>query len=185
LIILEVEVKARLKDLEAIKQKLVSLGAKFVAPVEQSDSYFKPKGFDKENQGPGDWIMRIRTSDKKSFLTLKTLTEALGAWHELETEISNPEQAKKILETMQLENVFTLNKQRTYGTIEDFELCLDNIKELGYYLEVALEASESKNSRQKIIDFLKEIGIKEKDIEKRGYGEIIGEKLGHKFKGMR
>ncbi len=182
---MEVEVKARLKSLEEIKKKLESLGAKFLAPVEQRDAYFKPKGFDEKKQGPGDWVLRIRSSNGKSILTLKILTEILGAWHEYETGIEKEEQAKKILAAMGLVNVFTLNKTRAYGALEGFELCLDNVKELGYYLEVALESEEKEGSRNKIISFLKKIGIAEQDIEKRGYGEIIGEKLGHKFSGMR
>ncbi len=181
---MEVEVKARLKDLKQIKKKLESLGAKFSAPVEQCDAYFKSKGFDAKPEGPGAWIMRIRTSNGKSKLTFKELTEILGAWKEFETGIENAEQARKMLEAMGLVNAFTLNKSRIYGELEGFELCLDDVKELGYYLEVALESEEKEDSRNKIISFLKKIGVNEKDIEKRGYGEIISEKLGYRFQGM-
>jgi len=182
---MEVEVKAKLKNLLPIREKLESLGAKFSEPVEQSDAYFKPAGFGKKPDGPGSWIMRIRTSNGKSSLTFKALTEILGAWKEFETGIENAAQTRNMLEAMGLVNAFNINKKRTYGELDGFELCLDDVKELGYYLEVALESEEKEASRNKIICFLKKISVSEKDIEKRGYGEIIGEKLGHKFEGMR
>ena len=52
-------------------------------------------------------------------------------------------------------------------------------------MEVSLGSEQSDIARGKILSFLKKINIEEKDIEKRGYGEIIGEKLGHEFRGMR
>jgi len=182
---MEVEVKARVKDLAALKAKLESMGAKFGRTAQQRDSYFKPKGFDKKPEGPGSWIVRIREDGSKRTLTLKALTEVLGAWKEYETGIDNSEQACKLLETMGLTNTFTLNKIRIYGKLGEFEVLLDDVKELGKYLEVALESDEKDKSREKILKLMKGIGVNEKDIEKRGYGEIMGEKLGHRFGGMR
>jgi predicted adenylyl cyclase CyaB len=71
--------------------------------------------------------------------------------------------------------------------MEWFEVMLDDVQELGRFIEVALESDEGEKeaARKKIIDFIKKLGIDEKFIEKRGYGEIMGEKLGHRFEGMR
>ncbi len=184
---MEVEVKARIDDLDTVKKKLESLGAKFDSIVKQKDAYFKSRGFDSKKQGPGDWIVRIRTSRGQKILTLKALTEILGAWVEHETVIDDEKEMQNILETMGLFNVFTLNKERVPGRLDEFELCLDDVKELGKFLEVALDSEdkEKENARDMIIEFMKTLGISEKDIEKRGYGEIIGEKLGHRFDGMR
>ena len=185
MIAMEVEVKAKVKDMVELKKKFEDMGASFNTPVSQVDAYFKPKGFDEKPEGPGSWIVRIRDSNDKKTLTLKALTEILGAWVEYETAIENGEQARKILDTMGLVNVFTLNKKRSYGKIGEFEVLLDDVKELGEYLEVALESDEKEKTREKIINFMKSAGISESDIERRGYGEIIGEKLGHRFGGMR
>ncbi len=182
---MEVELKARVKDLDSMRKRLESLGVSFGNTVEQKDVYFKPRGFDEKPEGTGSWIVRIRTSGNKKTLTLKALTEMLGVWKEYETAIDNDEQARRILEAMGVINVFTINKKRTYGRLDDFEVLLDDVKELGKFLEVALESDEKENTRNRILGFMKNLGIEDKDIEKRGYGEIIGEKLGHRFEGMK
>jgi len=184
---MEVEVKAMVMDMAALKSKLESMGAKFGRKAEQRDSYFKPRGFDKRPEGPGSWIVRIREDGGKRTLTMKTLTEVLGAWKEYETRIDNAEQTRKMLEAMGLINAFTLNKKRIYGKLGEFEVLLDDVEELGKYLEVALESDEKEKdkSRERILKLMGEIGINENDIERRGYGEILGEKMGHRFGGMR
>ncbi len=183
---MEIEVKVRLKDLESIKKRLLEKGAVFGEPVVQEDMYFKEPGFDPNRiQGPGDIIVRVRREDGKSILTLKALTEILGAWKEHETEIANPEEMENILKTAGFVNAFNINKSRAVGELGEFELCVDDVKELGKYMEVSVISEEKEKTRNRIIAFLKELGFEEKDIEKRGYGEIIGEKLGHKFDGMR
>jgi len=143
-----------------------------------------PEGFDQRPSGPGDWILRIRTSGDQKTLTIKVLTEIRGAWVEHETGIDNEEQARKIAETMGLVNVFTFNKKRLFGRMGEFEVLLDDVKELGKFMEVALESDEKEDARNRIIAFMKTLGIKEKAVERRGYGEIMGEKLGHKFERM-
>jgi predicted adenylyl cyclase CyaB len=182
---MEVEMKARIDDIEAMKQKLETKGVKFEGEAQQVDAYYKPENFNERPQGPGDWILRVRTSGDEKTLTIKVLTEITGAWIEHETGINNEEQARKIAETMGLINVFTFHKRRLFGQMGEFEVLLDDVKELGKYIEVALESEEKENTRKKIIDFMKTIGIEEKDVEKRGYGEIMGEKLGHKFHKMK
>ncbi len=183
---MEVEVKARIEDMEAMKQKLESMGAKFDGnAVEHVDAYFKQKGFDKKPEGPGAWILRIRESRGETTLTLKALTDITGAWVEYETGIDNAEQVRKMLETMGLINVFTFHKKRIHGRLGEFEVLLDDVKELGKFVEVGLISDESEGTRARIIEFIRKLGIEEKDIEKRGYGEIMGEKLGHMFDGMR
>lgn len=185
---MEIEVKAKVDDLEKIRKRLESEGAKFGNTVEQVDTYFKPKDFSSKTEGPGDWILRIRREGNNKTLTLKALTEVLGAWIEHETVIESEEQAIRIAQAMGLVNVFTFHKKRTRGEYEKFELCIDNVRELGTYLEVALEPDESCEKealRGTIIEFLKSLGIEEKDIERRGYGEIMGEKMGHKFGRMK
>ncbi len=182
---MEIEVKARIDDIGNIKNKLAAMGAVFNSSVVQHDMYFKHNTFDRNNQGPGDVIVRIRRCGGKAELTTKTLTEILGAWEEHETGIENPAEMEKILLLSGFINVFDINKIRTLGNLGDFEICLDDTKELGKYIEVSIISDEKEKTREKIINFLRGLGINESMIEKRGYGEIIGEKLGHKFGGMR
>jgi adenylate cyclase class 2 len=184
---MEVEVKVRLDDLGPLKEKLIERGAVFDPAVVQNDTYFKQRGTfeDGQVQGPGNVIFRIRDMGGRFSMTSKELTEVRGAWKEYETEITNPEHTRKILESTGLVEVFCINKRREIGKLGEFSLCLDEVEGLGRFMEVELISEESDGPRDRIIAFLKGLGFTDKDIETRGYGEIIGEKLGQRFGGMR
>ena len=183
---MEIEVKVRLEDIEAMKQKLAGRGAVFEEPVTHSDHYFKQRGYNDRAQGPGDFIIRIRKVGDKAILTCKVLTEVRGAWIENETEIADPDEMERILGSAGFVTVFRLNKTRNRGRLGEFEICIDDVKELGKFMEVCLDSEEKDSSRERIIAFLKELGFTEGSIDTRGYGEIIGEEqLGQKFSGMR
>ena len=185
---MEVEVKAKITELENFRKKLIEMGTKFNKPVTQEDRYFKPKGHEKEVSGPGNFIVRIRNEEGKHTLTTKALTEIRGAWKEFETDIEKPEEVEKMLMMFGFVNVFNLTKKREMGELEDFEVILDDVKELGNFIEIALDAEDAgdtEEARKRIIDFFSKIGLNEDQLDKRGYGEIVGEQLGHKFEGMR
>lgn len=182
---MEIEVKVRLQDLDGMEKKLAGKGAVFQKPVVQEDSYFMTPGYDERVSGPGEFILRIRKVGGKSILTFKELTEVRGAWIEHETPIEDPEEMRKILLRSGFVTVFDINKTRRRGELGEFEICIDDVKELGKFMEVCLIADEHENTRERIIQFLKGLGFRDRDIETRGYGEILGEKLGCKFGGMR
>lgn len=177
---IEIEVRARIKSMEEIKNILVNKGAKFKDSETQKDYYFKLKGKEKEPQQKGSFIIRLRQS-KNNFMTYKELTSEEGAWIEHEVEIKDIENMKNILEKMGYTNVLTINKTRTKGIFNQFNLCIDNINELGHYIEIELCNEDTKEAKQKIISLLKEIGIDQKDIEERGYARILFERQGVKY----
>jgi adenylate cyclase class 2 len=180
---MEVETKFRTDDLEALRSKLINMGAVFSKVTTQIDEYFKPKGREREVQRPGSFILRIRIEGDKSTFTYKNLTDRTGVWVEHETEISDPAEMKNILTKAGFSQLFTITKTRTTGHIGELELCLDHVKELGDYLEIALDSENGEEAKQKISDFMAKIGISEKDVEHRGYAAIISQNMGIKFEG--
>jgi len=182
---MEIEVKAKVDDLEDVKKKLVALGAKFSNQEKQDDSYFKQKGKENEDQVPGSFIVRIREESEKAFLTTKAMTEESGVWHELETAVSDPKQLREIIVQMGYVHMFDINKIRDKGMLDGVELCLDEIKQLGKYFEAAIEAETKNGAKQKIMALFQKIGINEIQVEPRGYARIISENNGVKFKGVK
>jgi adenylate cyclase class 2 len=182
---MEIEVKAKVGDLAQIKKKLIELGAEFTNSEQQDDSYFKPKGREMEDQGPGSFIVRIRKGSAKSFLTLKEMSEETGVWPEHETAVDNPGQAREILLKMGYSHLFDINKKREKAMLDGVELCLDDVKQLGKYLEAAIEAETKVGAKQKIMALLQKIGINEIQIEPKGYARIISENMGIKFRGVK
>jgi adenylate cyclase class 2 len=186
---MEIEVKAKVASLDAVEGKLKSMKARLEARVEQRDvCYITDRG--RKTRGPGDFIVRIRRQGKDSYLAYKELTEVTGAWKEYESSVGDADAVQKIIEGTGLEKLYELVKKRTRYFVDGFEVCLDRVEGLGDYVEVALEPegdvdkSEKSALRKRIMDFMKGLGVSEESLEPRGYGEIIGEKLGYKFEGM-
>jgi adenylate cyclase class 2 len=182
---MEIEVKAKVEDLEEVKRKLIELGAEFTHSNQQDDSFFKPKGREMEDQGPGSRIIRIRKQEDRSFLTMKEMTDTSGVWGEHETEIGNPEETRDMLMKMDYSHLFDLNKVRENGKFDGMNLCLDDIKQLGKYLEVEIIGENHQEAKAKILELFQKIGINEIQIEHRGYARIISENMGIKFKGVK
>lgn len=180
---MEIEARVKVEDFESLEKKLKSIGAEFFEKKKQVDSIYKPKGTEFESQGPGSFLLRIRKS-KKNSLTYKSLTKTTGAWIEYETEITNPEEMEKILLNSGFALVYTMTKERLPGKLDEFEICLDNIKELGKYIEVALESDNRKEARNKIEEFFLRIGFDKDQIIYQGYGEMMFKNLGVKYNGL-
>ncbi len=74
----------------------------------------------------------------------------------------------------------TVEKLREYWDCGDFEVSLDNVKGLGFFIEV--EAKEdfenTKEAKEECINFLKKLGFKncEKYHIKKGYPVLLLEK---------
>jgi adenylate cyclase class 2 len=178
---MEIEVKAKVSSLIMIKKKLQKRGVHFGKPDKQVDHYFKQKGKEKEPQGPGSALLRVRESGKRLELTVKKLTDRKGVWEEYEVTASD-KNIFKILHAIGFVEVFTITKTRTEGTYKQYQICLDNIKELGNYIEVEKFGTNGEKIQKEIIFFLTSLGIQEKQIERRGYAQILFMNMGVKYK---
>lgn len=174
---MEVEARVKVDNLEKLKQQLAGLGAEFLKEKTQVDSIFKKKGEEFKQQGSGDFILRIRESDKNIF-TFKSLTDRAGVWVEHETEIGNPEDMKKILERTGFSKAITMTKKRLQGKLGDFEVCLDDIKELGTYMEIALDSLDGNTAKKRIVELLAQLGFPKDRIIHKGYVALIFESMG-------
>jgi len=181
---MEIEARVKVENLSSLKEKLEKDGAVFEKEKKQHDVLFRPKGKEFAEQGPGDFALRIRRSGNKSILSFKALTDKAGVWIEHETEISNPDEAAEILDLIGLGKCFDMHKTRIEGKINEFVICLDDIKELGTYMEVEIIDDNAEQAKKKIIEFLQKYGFEEKDIIHKGYVRILFEKHGTVVKGV-
>jgi adenylate cyclase class 2 len=182
---MEVEIKAKVKNFTNLKNRLIKLGAKLEKRKKQLDIFYKPKKEARSTLRPGSYILRIRESGNDKFLTLKALTPIKGAWEEYELRIDNAKEMQKILEKLDLVRVFSINKIRITAQLGDFELNLDKVKELGNYIEIGLIDKDGKKAQNKIRELYSKLGISEKQLERRGYGEIIAANMGIKSNGIK
>lgn len=179
----EIEVKVKIENISGLKKKLEEKGVVWGKPRIQVDKYYRLKKLLHEVQKPGSYIIRIR-EEEKAFLTLKGLTERYGVWDELETEISKPDQLEKILERIGYVNVVTLHKRRTSGKYGKFSLEIDEIKELGDYLEAEAIGTEGERLQKEITEFFISLDLNKSNIERRGYPEIVLQDQGERYEGQ-
>lgn len=71
------------------------------------------------------------------------------------------------------------------GKLDKFSFNLDRVKELGDYIEVELISQEKEKAQAAIKNFLKSLGIKNDQLDRRGYPEIVAAKQGYYSKGQK
>jgi adenylate cyclase, class 2 len=179
---IEVEIKVKINNFEEIKKKVSSLG-KLVKSIKQIDNYYVPfhRDFFAKKPHPDEWL-RIRTNpDRVVFEYDKSINKRADGEQdyaeEYETEISNSEEFKKILEFLDFKMVATVEKHREYWMCGNIEVALDKIKELGSFIEAEAIGNFKNKKEAKIacIKFLENLGIK--DVEniqiKKGYPQLL------------
>ncbi|MBD3354797.1 class IV adenylate cyclase [Candidatus Woesearchaeota archaeon] len=178
---MEIEIRAKIEDREKVKQILVEKGMEIKYEEDQVDYYYKPKGKEKEPQGPGSAILRIRKTVNGNFLTYKALTNQKGAWIEHDIQISDVGEMGNILDKVGYVNVLTIHKSRIAGTLGNKGINIDLIKELGEYIECEIHSEDVADAKAQILALLKELEIPETNIEHKGYARILFEKQGVKY----
>ena len=183
---IEVEIKIEIKNFDEIKVKVSAVG-KLIKSIKQVDDYFIPchRDFFAQKPHPVEWL-RIRTNpDKVIFEYDKSINKKENGEQECaeeyETEISNVDEFRKILNFLNFKKVITVDKQREYWDCGDFEIALDKVGELGSFIEVEAKGNFENTAKAKetCLKFLEELGIKNaENIQiNKGYPVLLLEKI--------
>lgn len=163
----EVEVKARLKNRKVILQKLKSLGCNFSEELHQVDHIFTPKGtiFPTPFEVP---VLRVRMQGDIYFFTLKIAQGSRQDSLERELEITDGEKMIQILELIGYQKCSIVDKKRIKTNFNDIEIALDDVKNLGEFIEAEkILKHENHEDRKKIqeqlFEFLVTLGVSESD----------------------
>jgi len=175
---IEVEVRAKVKDFVKIKEKLNEFGAEFVESVNQEDIIFGNSIFVNSNKMviEGGIISRIRSVDDKCFLEFKEICRE-GGGIELQSELGDINIGRIFLDKIGFEEVFTINKKRDSYRHKSYSVELDYVKGLGNFIEVEKIISsfeEIKSVREECINILKLLSPESK-IENKKYGDLMQE----------
>jgi len=179
---IEVEIKVKIENFEEIKEKVSKIG-KLVKSINQIDDYYVPchRDFFAKKPHPTEWL-RIRTNPDKIIWEYTRSINPKGDGdydhaEEYETEISNVEELRKILEFLDFKKAVTIEKQREYWMCGSIEVALDNIRGLGYFIEAEAKGDfqNATEAKKACIDFLENLGIQDvrnKQI-KKGYPQLL------------
>jgi predicted adenylyl cyclase CyaB len=181
----EVEVKVKIENFDEIKQKVSATG-KLIKSIKQVDEYYIPchRDFFAAKPQPIEWL-RIRTNpDKVIFEYDKSINKKANGEQECaeeyETEISNVDEFRKILNFLDFKKVITVDKQREYWDCGNIEIALDKIVGLGSFIEAEAKGDFENNERAKeaCFKFLEQLGVKNPENSQinKGYPVLILEK---------
>jgi adenylate cyclase class 2 len=178
----EVEVKAQLKNRQAVVKKLKDLGCKFSEELHQVDHIFISEtiSFPPPLGVP---VLRVRKENNKYILTLKIPQLSRQDCIEREIEIVDGEGMIEILKLMKYKEVPTVDKKRIKTNLNGIEIVLDEVKGLGEFIEAEKivqnnNHEDRKKIQEELFDFLGTLGVSKEDRVIDGkYDIMLYEKL--------
>jgi predicted adenylyl cyclase CyaB len=175
---IEIEIQVKIERDETLK-KFLTENAKFISENRQIDEYFTPAHRNFVAVKPiGEWF-RIR--EEKGLFTIN-----YKKWHyengigtyadEFETEIGDKVTAQKIFLALDLKSLVVVDKTRKKFMFKDYEIALDNVKNLGNFVEIEYKgkkAVDPKATLAEMLDFLKKIGCGTIERNNGGYPMLL------------
>jgi len=145
---------------------------------QQNDVYFCAQSFiESSTTSQCPFVVRIRTKKSKTFLTYKSFTGD-GSWIEHETEVSDSDATENILKSLGLGSYLRIEKDRISAKDSVFEINLDDIRDLGLFLEVETINEDVSTGKKKITEYVKK-NLKLEHLEEIHEGYVqLAEKAG-------
>ncbi len=175
---IEVEIKARIANIQEAKEKIQKSSAQFMRKEEQLDCIFgHPKMLDEDDMVvEGGYSARLRQVDSKTKLTFKEVLRGKGGI-EIESNIGSVEIGRSFLNSLGFKEAFNLHKIRDIFNLKDVEISIDEVDLLGNFIEVEkiVDAPEKiEAARKECQEVLDSLGIKYKIVTKK-YGDLMQE----------
>lgn len=171
---IETEIKIKLEENEYNRLKnFFQNNAKFINEINQVDTYYQPtyRKFIPENINDkvSEWL-RIGKRGNKTILNYKNWYEKYC--DEYEVEIDDEKNLEKIFKVLGLEQITIVDKTRlTYLYLDKYEIALDIVKELGYFIEIEIKRYDKSPFEEydELLIISKELNLNLSTIDKRGY----------------
>ncbi len=176
----EIEQKYRYSDWPRLIAQLTSVGATTDGPFEESDDYYNAPDRDFATT---DEVFRIRHIGPETLLSYKgpKLPGAVKSRREIEAPLqgghANAKLAQELVLALGYRPTATVRKVRQIYAVNwhsrVLQICLDEIEQLGKFVEVELlvEESERETARETIEEFASEFGLNV--VEPRSYLRMV------------
>ena len=167
----EIEIKARVRNKDHLLQLISQENIKLSPPIRQHDVVYAVPGV--KDNAPGSVWLRLRTeNDQKTIFTLKKQHRGSLDSIEHETEITNRDEMEKIISTLGFTLYSNLTKTRQKAKLNDVEICIDEVQDLGTFIEVEKLTDENADGRVIEVELwkvLESFGIGRSDQVHEGY----------------
>lgn len=182
----EVEIKIPLSKKEFLRiKKLLEKSAKFIRTSNQKDTYFTPihRSFLKVRY-PYEWLS-VRERSGKVILNYKHWYPAGAKFteyaDEYETEVKDSAQIEKILKAVRFTKAVMVEKKRlVYEFKGKFEIALDEVKNLGFFIEIESlkDLGGPQKTHKAILEFAHTLGLYQTKTVPGGYAAQLLRKKG-------
>ncbi len=164
-----VEIEAKLRGHPNLRRVIERLGGKSLGVVDQEDIYlFHPRIEMK------DCALRVRIECSNNCKSVKLCYKGprltigmVKQREEIEVHVDDLDKLLGIFRNLGFEVVATVKKKREIFSLGKVEIHLDDVEELGMFLEI------EGNSRSEIEKVISELGLSEKEVERRTYLEML------------
>ena len=174
---IETEIKIKLTEKEYKElDLLLKQEAIFINESRQVDTYYEPmyRKFIQDEFEKGvsitEWL-RIGIRGNKKILNYKHWYDNKYC-DEYEVEIDNEKNLEKIFQVLGIEKLIVVNKTRKkYMFQNKYEIVLDNVEELGYFVEIEVKEYKSTPLEEydELLKFVKKCNLNLEQIDKVGY----------------
>jgi adenylate cyclase class 2 len=164
----EIEVKIRVADPKALREKLLALGA--VVARERHAETNVLYDFATAELRSRRRALRLRTAGKRATLTFKgepRKSRSFKVREEFETQVRNPKELRRILKALGLKETFAYAKHRTVLRKARLTIAIDETS-VGNFVELEGE-------RHEIARLARALGFGRADFIKSDYVELIGQ----------
>ena len=174
----EIEVKAKIHDVQIMRQALERLGVTLSEPVTQNDivfqSAFSPVGPMEKRP-----VLRIREQGNVVLFTVKISQSNELDSIEHEVEVSDAKEMHKLLLSLGFTEAVRVKKTRQKAKYQAYEICVDDVEHLGHYIEVEklAEKADGGKVQDELFRFLKSFGINPADRVQQVYDTLMEKKL--------
>lgn len=172
--VLEVEIKARVENMKAIRERLLLRHANPSGRVHERDVYYNAPDRD---FAATDEALRLRYTDQGCLLTYKgpkVKDYRLKAREELNTGVESGPVIETILVRLGYTRVAEVRKWREYFAYRGASVCLDEVTGLGDFIEI--EASPGQKDPEAFVrEIAKDLGVEGEPIL-ASYLEMLLEK---------
>lgn len=177
---IEVEIKVAVKNRQVVENKLYGLGFAKGELIRETDIYFDTL---EDSIRTNDRALRIRSSENLTthenhhFITFKgpKLDQISMTRQEVETGIEDSRAMQELLNALGYVKMYSVIKTRQYFTLKNMTACIDEVNDLGEFLELEMVVSEEEreSALDKIITILEKIGYEKDEIIRTSYLSLL------------
>lgn len=171
---LETEIKIKITKDDYIRlDNYLSESAKRMSDSNQIDTYYQPtyrKFLKEDDSNVTEWL-RIGLRGNKKILNYKNWYDNKYC-DEYEVEIDDEKNLDKIFKKLGLVQIAVVNKKRiTYLYKEKYEIALDFVEDLGYFVEIEVKKynTNALEEYEQLLRLAKSLNLNLNNIDKRGY----------------